>query len=53
MVVKIFKELNENFNKEIVSIRKDIETIKKIQSEMKNMTEIENTLEGINSRLDE
>ena len=29
LVVRLLKELSENFNKEIVSIKKDIETIKK------------------------
>ena len=40
-------DLSKTLNKEIVSIKKDIQTIKKNQSEMKN------TLEGINRRLDE
>ena len=36
------------------SMKKDIETIKKDQSEMRNaILEINNTLEGINSRLGE
>ena len=46
-------EISKNFNNEIVSIKKDTETIKKNQSKMKNKTEIKNTLEGNNSRLDE
>lgn len=29
MVIRTFKELSENFNKEIANIRKDRETIKK------------------------
>ena len=29
LVIRLLKELSENFNKEIVSIKKDIETIKK------------------------
>ena len=29
MVIKMFKKLSENFNKEIVSIKKGIENIKK------------------------
>ena len=44
-------ELSVNFNKEIVSVKKGIETIKN-QLEMKSTTE-KNILEGINSRLDE
>ena len=43
MVMRILKELSENFN----SIKKDIETIKK------NQPEIRNTLEVINRPLDE
>ena len=36
------------------SMKKEIKTIKKVQSEIKNaISEINNTLEGINSRLDE
>ena len=41
IVIRVLKELSENY------MKKDIETIKKSQSEMKN------TLEGINSRLGE
>ena len=38
----------------IVNIKKDIETINKNQSEIKiAISEIKNSLEGINSRLDE
>ncbi|KAF6104159.1 hypothetical protein HJG60_011177 [Phyllostomus discolor] len=48
VVIKVLKELSENFN----SLKKDIETIK-YQSEMTNtITEINNTLEGINNGLD-
>ena len=35
-LIRMLKKLSENFNKEIVSIKKDIETIFKNQSEMKN-----------------
>ena len=43
LVVRMFKELSENFN-----------SIKKIQSEMKDtLTEIKNNLQGNNSRVDE
>ena len=47
-------ELNENFNREIVSIKHThTETIKKNQTEMKNtITEMKITIEGFNSRLD-
>ena len=49
MVIKMLKELSENFNEEIASINKSIESIKKKQSEMKNtISEMKNTLEGIN-----
>ena len=47
---------SENFNKEIEKDKhkKDTEAIKKNQSEMENtVTTTKNTLEGINSRLDE
>ena len=45
-------DLSENLNKKIVSIKKDIETLK--QSETKNtISEVKNTLEGIKSRGDE
>lgn len=36
MVIKILEELSENLNKEITSIKMDMETIKMKQSEMKN-----------------
>ena len=52
MVIRMFKKLNENFNKE--TTKKDIATIKKNQSEMKNtISEINNALERLNSRLNE
>ena len=55
MVIRILKELrgridelSENFNKKIVSIKQDIETMIKNQSEMKNtISEMKNTLKGI------
>lgn len=48
------KELSEKFNKEIVIIKRDIETIKKKQSKMKNkIIKMKNTLKGINIRIDE
>ena len=45
MVIKMFKslrgrldDLSENLKKEVVSIKKDIEAIKKNQAEMKNIS---------------
>ena len=47
-------DLSENINKERVSTKKDMETIEEKQLEMKNtVSEMKNTLEGINSRFDE
>lgn len=41
MVIKMVKEFSENFHKEIVSIKTEIETIKKNQSKIKTtITEI-------------
>ena len=59
MVIRMLKDLrtrmdglSEHLNNEIISVKNDIETIK--QSEIKNIvSEMKNTLEGINSRLDE
>ena len=36
-----------------MKLYKELEDIKKNQKELKNITEIKNTLEGINSRLDD
>ena len=48
MVIRILKELNENYN----NMRKDIKAIK--NSEMKNaISEMKNALQKMNSRLDE
>lgn len=59
MVIRMFEDLrgtiddlNENLNEEAVSSKRDIETIKRISQKGK-ISEIKNTLEGINSRLDE
>ena len=49
LVVRILKELNENFN----GIKKNIETIKNQSEIKKTISEMKNTLEGVNSRLDE
>ena len=46
-------ELSENFNKEIGNIKIEIENTEKNQSEMKNTITEMNTLEEINSILDE
>ena len=47
-------DLSENINKERVSTKKDMETIEEKQPEIKNMvSEMKNTLEGINSRFEE
>ena len=49
MVIRILRELSETFN----SIKKDIQTIKMNQSEMKDIqTEMKYNLQGINSRAD-
>lgn len=48
MVIKILKELSENYN----SMKKDNEPIKSNQSEKNTTSEMNNTLEGINHRLD-
>lgn len=53
LVVRMFSDLGENFNKEIGSIKMETEYLKKNQPKMKNMViEVKNTLNGIN-RLDE
>ena len=50
MVISMLKELRDNFN----NMRKDIKTMKKNQSEIKNTVYImRTTLEGINRSLDE
>ena len=47
MIIRILNERSENFN----SIIKDMETIKKNQSEMKDtLTEMKKNSQGINSR---
>ena len=45
----MLKECSENLN----SIKEDIETTKNNQSEMKNITKMKNTLEGIKSSIHE
>ena len=50
---RVYK-LNQNFNKEIVNIKTGIDRQKKKQPEKKNtLTEMKNTLLGINSAVDE
>ena len=50
MIIRMLKELSENYS----SRKTGIETIKKNQQKMKNtISEMKNTPEGINSRLDE
>lgn len=47
-------DLSDNFNNEMGKIKMQIENITKNQSEMKNgITEMKNTLAGINSELEE
>ena len=47
MVIRMFKELSENYN----SMKQGIKTIKKKQSEMQNtISEIKTALKGMNSR---
>ena len=47
-------ELSKIFNKEIGNVKMEIENIKKNEWDMKNIiTEMKNTLEGINSKFDE
>ena len=49
IVIRMLKELGRNYN----SVKKEIETINKNKEEMENtMSEIKNTPEGINFRLD-
>ena len=63
MVIKMFKELRDNYkeltdkyrelNENYTTLKKEIETINKNQEEMNNkILEIKNTQEGIISRLD-
>ena len=49
MATRMLKECSENLN----SIKEDIETTKNNQSEMKNITKMKNTLEGIKSSIHE
>ena len=52
MIVKMIKTLKAKQRKMQESINKDLEELKKIHAETNNtVTEIKNTLEGINSRI--
>ena len=52
LVIGMLKKLNENFKKQILCIKTEIESIKMNKSEMKNkIIGIKNTLERINNRL--
>ena len=54
MTVKMIKYLENKMEKMQESINKDLEELKKIHAETNNtVTEIKNTLEGINSRISE
>ena len=52
MIVKVIKNLENRMEKTQVSINKDLEELKKKHTQTNNaITEIKNTLKGINSRL--
>ena len=51
MVIKMLTKLRRRIN--IVKTSTKIENMRKYQSELKTTTEIKNTLEGINSRLED
>ena len=52
MVIKMFTEPGERIEEHSGNFNKELENIKKNQLEQKNvLTEMKNTLEGINSRL--
>ena len=54
MIVKMIKNLENKMQKIQESINKDLEKLKKKHTETNNIiTEIKNTLEGINSRISE
>lgn len=54
MIVKMIKNLESKMEKMKASINKDLEKLKKKHAETNNtITEIKNTLEGINSRISE
>ena len=54
MIVKVIKSLENRMEKMQDSINKDLEELKNKDTEKNNtITEIKNTLEGINSRISE
>ena len=53
MIVKIIKNLENKMEKMQESINKDLEELKNKHTETNTITEIKNTLEGINSRISE
>ena len=53
MIVKMIKNLESKMEKMQKSINKDLEELKNKHAETNTITEIKNTLEGINSRISE
>ena len=54
MIVKMIKNLENKMEKMQVAINKDLEELRNKHTETNNtITEIKNTLEGINSRISE
>ena len=53
MIVKMIKNLENKMEKMQESINKDLEELKNKHTENNTITEIKNTLEGINSRISE
>ena len=53
MIVKMIKNLEIRMEKMQESINKDLEELKNKHTETNTITEIKNTLEGINSRISE
>ena len=51
MIVKMIKNLENKMEKIQESINKDLEELKNKHIETNTITEIKNTLEGINSRI--
>ena len=53
MIAKMIKNLGNKMEKMQESINKDLEELKNKHTETNTITEIKNTLEGINSRISE
>ena len=53
MIVKMIKNFENKMEKMQESINKDLEELKNKHAEANTITEIKNTLEGINSRISE